>query len=159
MARRSPVRSPHVDGPFDGTLSGWLEAEGIVPSGGGPGAIADVPRVRALLIAAAREGRAVSYSELLGDLGHRFTRPKMRALCKTLDVIDAVLTVNGAAELAVLVVRETDRLPGQGWWASAAARYEYRGLWTGVEAAKLVASVQAATFAYWRNRDEGGSTE
>ena len=132
-------------------MSGWLEAEGIVP-GEGAGAIADVGRVRSLLIAAAREGRAVSYSELLGDLGFRFTRPKMRALCKTLDAIDETAAANGEAELAVLVVRETDRLPGQGWWASAARRYDYAGLWTGPDAAKLVAKVQQASFAYWQNR-------
>lgn len=139
-------------GTFDGTLSAWLEAEGIVPSEG-PGAIADVPRVRSLLIAAAREGRSVSYSELLGDLGFRFTRPKMRALCKTLDAIDEAAAANGEPELAVLVVRETDRLPGQGWWGSTARRYDYAGLWTGADAAKLVARVQQATFSYWRSHE------
>lgn len=135
---------------FDGTLSQWLEAEGIVPSAG-PGAIADVALVRSILIAAAREGRAVSYSEILGELGHRFTRPKMRALCKTLDAIDEAAAGNGEAELAVLVVRESDRLPGQGWWTAAARRYDYAGLWTGPDAAELVAKVQAASFAYWRS--------
>jgi hypothetical protein len=34
----------------------------------------------AILQQAAREGRAMSYSELLMTLGFRFTRPKMRAL-------------------------------------------------------------------------------
>ena len=42
-------------------------------------ALGDAPRIRAILIKAARAGRSVSYSELLGDLGFRFTRPKMRA--------------------------------------------------------------------------------
>ena len=102
------------------TLSEWLEAEGIIPNGG-PGAIADADRVRALLIAAASAGEAVSYSQLLGELGHRFTRPKMRALCKTLDVIDQRAVAAGEPELAVLVVRESDRLPGQGWWVGAAS--------------------------------------
>ena len=93
-------------------LSRWLEAEGIVPAEG-PGTIADVALVRDHLIAAAREGKAVSYSELLRALGHRFTRPKMRALCKTLDAIDAAGELAGEPALAVLVVREGDRLPGQ----------------------------------------------
>ena len=48
----------------------------------------DVEAVRALLVAAARERRAVSYSEMLACLGYRFTRPKMRALCATLGKID-----------------------------------------------------------------------
>ena len=57
--------------------------------------IANPDRVRALLIEAAREGRAVSYSELLQALGHRFTRPKMRAVCKTLDIIDEAAIAAG----------------------------------------------------------------
>ena len=43
------------------------------------GALADVAHIADLLQQAAREGRAVSYSELLMMLGFRFTRPKMRA--------------------------------------------------------------------------------
>ena len=136
---------------FGDTLSGWLEAEGIVPVEG-PGAIADVARVRAILIAAAREGRAVSYSELLGALGHRFTRPKMRAVCKTLDAIDLAAEAAGEPELAVLVVRESDRLPGQGWWTAVADSRGYKGEWTGPEAGAFVAAIQQATFDYWGGR-------
>lgn len=131
------------------TLSEWLEAEGIVPTTG-PGAIADVPHVRSVLIASARDGRALSYSEILGLLGHRFTRPKMRALCKTLDAIDLAGRAAGEPELAVLVVRESDRLPGQGWWTGVADRHGYQGEWTGVSARDFVAGVQAQAFAHWR---------
>jgi hypothetical protein len=130
-------------------LSRWLEAEGIVPAEG-PGTIADVALVRGLLVAAAREGRAVSYSELLRALGHRFTRPKMRALCKTLDAIDAAGEEAGEPALAVLVVREGDRLPGQGWWTTLAERRGYRGAWEGVEAERFVAAEQAEAFDYWQ---------
>ena len=35
--------------------------------------------VRAILVASAQAGQAISYSEVLGLLGHHFTRPKMRA--------------------------------------------------------------------------------
>jgi hypothetical protein len=48
-------------------------------------ALHDVARIKGLLEQCAREGRAISYSELLLNLGFRFTRPKMRAVCKTLD--------------------------------------------------------------------------
>ena len=136
---------------FGDTLAGWLEAEGIVPVEG-PGTIADVDHVRALLIAAAREGRAVSYSELLGALGHRFTRPKMRAVCKTLDAIDTAAAAAGEPELAVLVVREGDRLPGQGWWTGAAEHRGYSGPWTGPDAVAFVKSIQEAAFRYWGQR-------
>jgi hypothetical protein len=134
------------------TLSEWLEAEGIVPVEG-PGAIADVSHVRALLIAAAKQGRALSYSELLGLLGQRFTRPKMRALCKTLDAIDTAGRAADEPELAVLVVRESDRLPGQGWWTGASETRGYLGSWTGPEAMAFVGSVQAKAFAYWSVTD------
>jgi hypothetical protein len=132
------------------TLSEWLEAEGIVPIEG-PGSIADVARVRAILVAAARSGEAVSYSQLLGELGHRFTRPKMRAVCKTLDAIDEAGAAAGEPGLAVLVVRESDRLPGQGWWVGSAAR-GYEGAWTGPEAETFVRAIQQQVFDFWRRR-------
>lgn len=130
------------------TLSEWLESEGIVPAEG-PGAIADVARVRTLLIEAARRREAVSYSELLGQLGHRFTRPKMRALCKTLDAIDTATEAQGEPALAVLVVRESDRLPGQGWWTAMVNSAGYQGPWTGPEATAFVAALQARAFDHW----------
>lgn len=133
-----------------GTVSQWLEAEGIV-SAEGPRAIADVARVRTLLIAAARERRAMSYSELLGLLGHRFTRPKMRAVCKTLDAIDAAGAAAGEPPLAVLVVRESDSLPGQGWWTGASER-GYDGAWTGAEARVYVDARQSKAFRFWAER-------
>ncbi|XUU59610.1 ribose-phosphate pyrophosphokinase [Erythrobacter sp. HA6-11] len=134
---------------FDRTISEWLEAEGIVePSS--PGDIADTKRVRELLIAAAKENRALSYSEMLGLLGHRFTRPKMRALCKTLDAIDEDGRANNEPGLAVLVVRESDRLPGQGWWVGNAERLKYKGDWTGSEAKALIEKEQARVFAFWQ---------
>jgi hypothetical protein len=141
MARKSPG--------FGDTLDEWLNAEGLVPDDSGTGAIADVPRVRAMLIAAARERRSLSYSEALAGLGLRFSRSKMRAFCRTLDRIDQDGRAAGEPGLAVLVVRESDRLPGQGWWNGARETYGYEGDWTGPEAAKLVARLQAELFDYW----------
>lgn len=116
-------------------------------------AIADVPRVRALLIAAARAGEAISYSALLAQLGTRFTRPKMRALCRTLDRIDEAGAAAGEPELAVLVVRESDGLPGQGWWVGGRAlMLGHEGAWEGPEARALVRRVQDEAFAWWRDR-------
>ena len=109
----------------------------------------DVSRIKAILETAAREGRAVSYSELLLILGFRFTRPKMRAVCKTLDEVDRRSAAEGAPALAVLVVREGDGLPGQGWWTG---RTGYQGAWTGPEAQAYIAQLQATVFAYWASR-------
>lgn len=111
--------------------------------------VSDVAAVRRLLIAAARERRAVSYAEILGLLGHRFTRPLMRALCRTLDAIDRAAIEADEPELAVLVVRESDRLPGQGWWAGARQLARYDGPWTGPAALAFVRAEQQRVFDYW----------
>lgn len=134
---------------FGDTLGRWLVAEGLAPDEEGAGSLADAARVRTLLIAAARERRALSYSELLAGLGHRFTRPRMRAVCKTLDAIDTAAAAAGEPELAVLVVRETDRLPGQGWWTGARQAYGYDGAWSGPDATALVTRLQTQAFDYW----------
>ena len=109
-------------------------------------ALHDKARIRALLIAASRESRSVSYSEMLGALGFRFTRPKMRTLCRTLDAVDEDARAAGEPPLAVLVVRESDRLPGQGWWTG---RTDYSGDWTGQEARDFVEARQQRAFDYW----------
>lgn len=117
---------------------------------GDPIPVSDVAHVRALLVDAARERRAVSYSEMLALLGHRFTRPLMRALCKTLDVIDEAAAASGEPELAVLVVRESDGMPGQGWWVSPRPSLEpHGGAWEGPAARAFVDRLQREAFAYW----------
>ena len=115
--------------------------------------LADPAEVRRLLIESAAAGEAITYSELLNALGHQFTRPKMRAVCKVLTVIDDEAAERGEPELAVLVVRQSDGLPGQGWWVGGGPMlHGYDGLWTGPEALKLVKKLQRQAFAYWRNR-------
>ncbi len=111
--------------------------------------ISDQNAVRGLLIEAASVRRVVSYSELLMELGHRFTRPKMRALCCTLEAIDEASREGGEPELAALVVRESDRLPGQGWWVGKVYRLGYEGPWTGKEALAFVQGRQELAFDYW----------
>ncbi len=96
---------------MDRALGDFLEASGLEEAGDAS-AIHDVERVRGLLIAAAKARHALSYSQILGQLGLRFSRPKMRSLCRTLDAIDAEGALRGEPGLAVLVVRESDGLPG-----------------------------------------------
>jgi hypothetical protein len=115
----------------------------------GPGPIADVALVESIVRDAARNGQALSYSEFLMILGFRFTRPKMRTLCRTLDEVDRRAKAAGEPELAVLVVRESDRLPGQGWWTG---RRDYKGQWTGPEAAAFIRKIQNRAFRYWKNQ-------
>ncbi len=115
-------------------------------------AIGDLGRVRALLIAAAGWGVALSYADLLDGLGHRFTRPKMRALCRTLDAIDAAGAAAGEPALAVLVVRASDGLPGAGWWTTRAWMVGHDGPWTGPAALAFVRAEQERAYQFWRNR-------
>lgn len=112
-------------------------------------ALFDVARIETLVRASAAKRSAMSYSELLLVLGYRFTRPKMRALCKVLDAVDQRAAASGEPELAALVVREGDGLPGQGWWVG---RTDYRGEWTGPAARRYLDAIQAKAFEYWEAR-------
>jgi hypothetical protein len=118
-----------------------------------PGLLADPAEVRAILIASARAGQAITYSEVLELLGHHFTRPKMRALCKVLAYVDDETEDHSEPELAVLVVRQSDGLPGQGWWVSGARKHGYKGLWEGPSATKLIRTLQRRAFEHWTGRD------
>jgi len=114
--------------------------------------LADHDEVRVHLVAAAKAGTALSYGELLEHLGYRFTRPKMRALCAMLGDIDREGAARGEPELAVLVVRQSDGIPGQGWWVGGGGRLRgYEGPWEGPEAARFIREVQAETFAFWQS--------
>ena len=111
--------------------------------------LADPREVRAHLIAAATAGTPLTYSDLLAQLGYAFSRPKMRALCKTLTAIDEEAAAAGEPELAVLVVRQSDGLPGQGWWVGSAEQHGYAGSWEGPDAHALIARLQQQAFDYW----------
>ena len=113
------------------------------------GLLADPAEVRAILVASARAGLPISYAEVLELLGHHFTRPKMRALCKVLTFVDDEADERGEPELAVLVVRQSDGLPGQGWWVGGAKKHGYSGQWEGPKAAKLIRKLQDQAIDYW----------
>ena len=99
-----------------------------------------------MLQAEAGAGQSITYSEVMRAFGYSFSRPKMRALCALLADVDAGERGAGRPELAVLVVRQSDRLPGQGWWVGETG---YRGAWEGPEAAAWVRARQGEAFAYW----------
>ena len=121
----------------------------------------DPDEVRDILIGAARAGNALTYSQMLGLLGYRFTRPKMRALCKVLDAHDEDARIAGEPGLAVLVVRQSDGLPGQGWFVSRShlsgemakkSGLEWPLDWEGEEAKAYIALHQNEAFDYWQDR-------
>ncbi|QFT76181.1 ribose-phosphate pyrophosphokinase [Erythrobacter sp. THAF29] len=113
----------------------------------------DRGEVREILVGAARAGNPLTYSQMLGLLGHRFTRPLMRQLCKVLDAIDEDGAASGEPGLAVLVVRQSDGLPGQGWFASRSATHPDLPLdWEGTEARRYIKYRQREAFDYWNKR-------
>jgi hypothetical protein len=113
----------------------------------------DPIEVRGLLIEAARTRQTFTYGALLTMLGHTFTRPLMRQLCKVLDRIDEDGRAAGEPGLAVLVVRQSDGLPGQGWFVSRTGVYDDLPLeWEGTEARRYTEARQADAFDYWSKR-------
>ncbi|HMJ92851.1 MAG TPA: ribose-phosphate pyrophosphokinase [Allosphingosinicella sp.] len=121
-------------------------------------ALADPAEVRLHLVAAAQAGVSLTYSELLERLGYHFSRPKMRALCSVLGTVDEDASERGEPELAVLVVRQSDGIPGQGWFVAGGARqHGYEGPWEGPEAKRFIARVQSETFAWWKSRSGTGA--
>ena len=81
----------------------------------------------------------------------------MRQLCAILTAVDEDAEARGEPELAVLVVRQSDGIPGQGWWVSGGARQRgYEGPWEGPDAARFIRSVQAEAFAYWQSQSGTG---
>jgi hypothetical protein len=120
--------------------------------------LADPAEVRAHLVAAAAAGHALTYSELLEHLGYGFSRPKMRQLCKTLGAVDDEAAARGESELAVPVVRQSDGLPGQGWWvAGGGTAHGYQGPWQGPKAAKFIRQLQQKTFDHWAMAEAAAS--
>ena len=125
-----------------------------MPEAGNPAAKTskmNVDDVAALLKEAARQEKVFSYSELLILLGFSFTRPKMRSLCKILDAIDAAGRGANEPELACLVVREDDGLPGQGWWLG---RHDFVGEFESHAARRYLKEMQKEAFDYWRTKDD-----
>jgi hypothetical protein len=112
----------------------------------------DPAEVRGLLIEAARARQTFTYGALLNILGHAFTRPLMRQLCKVLDRIDEDGRAAGDPGLAVLVVRQSDGLPGQGWFVARSGIYHDLPLeWEGQEAQRYTQARQTAAFDYWQS--------
>ena len=119
-------------------------------------ALAEPEEVRLHLVAAAKAGTPLSYGALLEQLGYAFSRPKMRALCAILGAVDEAAARRGEPELAVLVVRQNDGLPGQGWWVGGARSHGYAGPWEGPEARRFIERLQSESFVFWQSRSGTG---
>ncbi len=114
----------------------------------------DPDELEALLIRAARQRRAVTYSDILAFFERRVTPITVGALCKDLGVVCDRLRARDAPEIACLVVRKTDGLPGTGYFASLRQEGLYDGPSEGPIAAAFVATRQDQAFR-WAARNVG----
>jgi len=111
--------------------------------------LVDVDRLEALLIEAARGGRTLTYAEVLAHFGRRVAPRLVYALCRDLGEVCARNRARGEPELAVLVVRKADGLPGEGFFRSAWRDGEYDGPPTGPAARGFIREQQDKVFAHW----------
>jgi hypothetical protein len=118
----------------------------------------DIDRLEALLIEAARARRSLTYAEVLAHFGLRITPRRVFALCRDLGAVCERNRARGEPELAVLVVRKADRLPGEGFFHSLWRDGVYDGPATGPAAVAFIQRETAAVFAHWAGCLTSGNT-
>ena len=101
-----------------------------------------------VLITAARERRPITYGQLLGFFGRRVTRITVHAICADLGRLARQRAAEGWPDLACLVVRKADGLPGEGYFTSLALEGSYSGPPTGPMAMAALRQRQEAAFAW-----------
>jgi hypothetical protein len=114
--------------------------------------LVDVDELERLLIAAARARRSLTYAEVLAHFGIGITPRRVFALCRDLGAVCARNRARGEPELAVLVVRKADRLPGEGFFHSLWRDGAYDGPATGPVAAAFIRRETERVFAHWAGR-------
>ena len=119
------------------------------PGRGARSTLVDVDELEKLLIEEARARRSLSYAEVLAHFGMRITPRRVYALCRDLGAVCERNRARGEPELAVLVVRKSDRLPGEGFFHSLWRDGAYDGPATGPAAATFIRRETARVFAYW----------
>jgi hypothetical protein len=119
----------------------------------GSASLVDVDRLEALLVSAARARKSLTYAEVLAHFGLRITPRRVFALCRDLGAVCERNRARGEPELAVLVVRKADRLPGEGFFHSLWRDGVYDGPATGPKAQAFIRRETERVFAYW----SGGS--
>jgi hypothetical protein len=114
--------------------------------------LVDIDRLEALLIEAARARRSLTYAEVLAHFGIRITPRRVFALCREIGAVCERNRARGEPELAVLVVRKSDRLPGEGFFHSLWRDGAYDGPATGPAAAAFIRRKTERVFAHWAGR-------
>lgn len=108
----------------------------------------DLDLLERVLIRVALEGRVVTYGELLAFFERRVTRITVAALCKDLGRVEDRRRPEGWPDLACLVVRKSDGLPGEGYFTAMRQEGAYAGPSVGEPAQAFVAGRQARARAW-----------
>jgi hypothetical protein len=114
--------------------------------------LVDLDALEALLIARARARSSITYAEVLRHFGKRPGPYLVTHLCRDLGAISERNRARREPELAVLVVRQSDRLPGEGFFHGAWRDGSYDGPATGPRAAAYVRALSEQVFAHWARR-------
>lgn len=115
----------------------------------GSAEMVDLERLQRVLVEAARGRRPVTYGQLLAFFERKVTRITVAALCRDLGAVCRRVEADGAPDLACLVVRKSDGLPGEGWFAAERRSSGYDGASLGPEAVRHVRRRQEQAFDYF----------
>jgi hypothetical protein len=120
--------------------------------------LVDIDALEALLIEAANARRSMTYAEVLAHFGIRITPRRVFALCRDLGEVCVRNRARGEPELAVLVVRKADRLPGEGFFHGYWRGGVYDGPSTGPAAEAFIRAETERVFAFFAARREAAAT-
>jgi hypothetical protein len=81
-------------------------------------AVVDLNRLERLLLQAGAAGRTLTYGEVLRHFGRRVGPGHVAALCRDLAEVCRRIEARGGPDLACLVVRHANGLPGAGYFAT-----------------------------------------
>ncbi len=123
------------------------------------GAVVDVDALEQLLIEAARTRRTLAYGDVLRHFGKRVTPIRVYALCRDLGVVSERNRTRGEPELAVLVVRKSDRLPGEGFFHGPWKDGHYDGPAIGPEARAYIDGLTETVFAHFADETRPAGSE
>jgi hypothetical protein len=110
--------------------------------------VVDLDRLERVLVHAARERRPLTYGQLLAYFGLRVGRITVGALCRDLGRVERRRAGEGWPDLACLVVRKSDGLPGEGYFVGLRAEGAYAGPSEGPQAATALRARQERAFAW-----------
>lgn len=112
----------------------------------------DLDSLEHRLLAAALAGRPVTYGELLAFFERRVAPINVRALCRDLGRVCERIEAEGGPDLACLVVRASDGLPGAGYFQALREAGLYDGPDSGPEAVRFVEEAQHQARRYAERR-------